>query len=238
MEHHNKIIKKNFLKKFNDYLNKNKNKNESIKWEIFKYSVSFPLDFFMKNLDLFGKVDLKFISYHPCLDLDFLIKYNDINYDWNFISRKIKMTLKEYYERYDLYNLNNKNNIKIQHVYNNLNKFSDLNNDDKPPSFDNLFIINELTYEEIMDLNVSNLLTYFKSFRELIEAYKKGNHSFKTFNDKLTCLTENDSFVFEYYMEKLNYYTRIIQNWWMEYLLNPYHKVGEKYINKKFDKII
>lgn len=235
MKNHNKIIKKKFLKKFNDFLNKNK--NESIKWEIFKYSVSFPLDFFMKNLDLFGKVELKFISYHPCLDLDFLIKYHDIDYDWSFISRKIKMTLKDYYERYDLYNLNNKKNIKIQHVYNNLNKFSDLNNGDTP-SLDNLYIINELKYEEIMDLNVSNLLNYFKSFRELIEAYQKKNHYFKTFNDKFSCLTESDSFVFEYYMEKLNYYARIIQNWWMEYLLNPYHKVGNRYINYKFDKII
>ena len=225
MINHSKIIKQKFYKRFIDYLYKIKFKE--IDWKSFKLNWVFPLEFVLKNIELFGSIE--FINYHSGLDIDFIKKYPDIKYDWCYLSTHINVNK----ERFILYkhlpwvteylpwnypdNLHNKDFIL---------KYFEYKNSFTVPSFDYL-----------MNLCLDSLMQNSISITEILDMYfNKKKSNYLKFDTENINYIENHPFQIEYFFEKVNYYAKIIQNWWREIILNPYHYIGKKYINKKNDK--
>ena len=88
-------------------------------------------------------------------------------------------------------------------------------------------------------LNISDIINAYNNVETF--QYKTFNYILSIKDDKTKLYNWNDisfdSYVFEYYIVKLDYFALIIQNWWRELLLNPYTDLGKKFINNKFNKI-
>lgn len=227
MINHSKIINQKFYKRFIDYLYKIKFKG--IDWNSFKLNWAFPLEFVIENRELFGNIE--FINYHSGLDIDFIKKHPNVTYDWCYLSTHINIKkdsfilykhlpwITEYLPWNYPDNLNNNDFIL---------KYFEYKNSLKVPSF-----------EYLMNLCIDNLEQNTKNIIHVLDIYygKEKNLIYKKFDVNDTKLIENHPFQIEYFFEKVNYYAKIIQNWWREIILNPYHPIGDNYINKKYDLI-
>ena len=253
---HEKEITHLFNEKFYNFLESNS--NLPFNWNTLKFNISFPLEFAIKNPsiqfqdhfnhlsynDYFTKdknnkinpYKYSFISYHPGLTIDLLKKYPKFNFDWEFINQNMKIPK----------NILNKSNndlidyINTEETYYFSKSIKDMNfsyNFTKLIYIELNAFLHYMFYEK--KLNISDIINSYNNIETC--QYKTFKYILSIKDDKNKKYNWNDisfdSYVFEYYIVKLNYFALIIQNWWKDHLLNPYTDLGKKFLNNKFNKI-
>lgn len=231
---HEKIIESIFKRKFVECVQKNKDF-----WNYYNlaWNSVLPIEFILDNKNLPWRTsppyNFEFLSYHPCITLDILEKYPYEEYDWKYLLYRFGKDKEKIYKLKD----------KLKDI--------DINYYDKVVLImcENMYANSKCTYNELINLEFKNFLNNKSCLINIIDLYfnkhmNKNSIDFIRFKDipnlnkNLSDEISSHSFVFDYYIIKLSYYTSIIQIWWRyKILLNPNHKIGNKYIVNKYNRI-
>ena len=237
------LKKISFYKKYIHDLNLNKlSQNYSLPLEIV---YQFPnLNWNWQNL-----------SKNKFITIKFIIDYKNKPLNWSFLTLHTNILVEDILETLDLHW-----NIDLISLNKNITNNIILNNLDFPWVLHYL-IQNEnlnIAIKKLLihrDLQQSDLLEYCNIYMNLDIQLHNTNIDYDKNIRKLLNLnefnlifdldiTENKHILYEYQftMEKILiekiYYVNKIKKWWYEIIHNPYHKVGKKFLDNKFNRMM